>query len=345
MSLKAQLDDPRSPLRGFFLAHLSNTSGMRSLFKGAFVGALSVAPPKTKPYPSGEVGSAFGVRFALAFAPTTAGPAKPRQVGELRQQCIGDFVERLRALLERVEPEARVPAPADEELLCRFCYVLGVFDQVFRIGPRPELPIIQLPSTATADDLLALASAECIGDLCALVAAAQSTFQSLPRSSVVIGPAFAGSRDVGGADADLILDGCLVEVKTTTGSATAGDTLHQVVAYALLDYENKYGIEEVAIYSARQGALARKPLSQALHALAGRPVDVAKVRADLADWLQGDWPRTPEGAGQFAECLECHEPGLYLPIADRGGPYRVRCRACQQRTTVFIVDGTPIAGL
>lgn len=43
---------------------------------------------------------------------------------------------------------------------------------------------------------------------------------------------------IGSADADFLVDGCLVEVKTTKRPASRREDLYQLLGYALLDFEN-----------------------------------------------------------------------------------------------------------
>ena len=73
--------------------------------------------------------------------------------------------------------------------------------------------------------------------------------------SVVCGVSFDGSRFVGGADADLVLDGCLYDVKTTvTPRDKMPLNLRQVIGYALLDWNDALALKEVGFYFSRQSA-------------------------------------------------------------------------------------------
>jgi hypothetical protein len=72
------------------------------------------------------------------------------------------------------------------------------------------------------------------------------------RALVACGPTFAGSTDIGGADADFVIDGLLLDCKATTtrlGSAEIG----QLAGYLLLDYDDQYRITQVGLYLSRQG--------------------------------------------------------------------------------------------
>lgn len=122
-----------------------------------------------------------------------------------------------------------------------------------------------------------------------------------PRLHGKIRPTFAAS-ELCGADADLIVDGVLIELKTRLGSANRksgqrSDSLsladiYQVVGYTLFDTTNAFGIHTVALYSARFGALHRWPVQQMLDSVAGGPVDIAAERAKVWKLLAADNQRS-----------------------------------------------------
>jgi hypothetical protein len=79
---------------------------------------------------------------------------------------------------------------------------------------------------------------------------------TLPSATVTCGPEFAGSRDIGGADADFILDGLPLDCKATIMPRRLGaDEISQLAGYLLLGYPSQYGIRKVGLYLARQGAI------------------------------------------------------------------------------------------
>jgi hypothetical protein len=52
----------------------------------------------------------------------------------------------------------------------------------------------------------------------------------------------------GGADADLILGGLLLDRKSTIQPRRLGrDEIYQLAAYLLLDYDDEYGIDRVGL--------------------------------------------------------------------------------------------------
>lgn len=58
-------------------------------------------------------------------------------------------------------------------------------------------------------------------------------------------------------------------------------TVYQLISYALLDIEDRYRIEYVALYRARFGSAQRWPLQPLLTTLAGRPVELGRIRAEF----------------------------------------------------------------
>src|SRR4051812_7137778 len=74
---------------------------------------------------------------------------------------------------------------------------------------------------------------------------------------VTLAPAFAGSRDVGRADADWIAGSLLVDVKATKdpGKLPARD-IYQLAGYALLDYPDTHRLDRLGWYHARTGSLS-----------------------------------------------------------------------------------------
>jgi hypothetical protein len=73
--------------------------------------------------------------------------------------------------------------------------------------------------------------------------------------NLVLGPTFDGSLDVGGADADLIVDGLLIDFKSTAKCKLTSMILRQLISYWLLDYSDHYSVKEIGVYFARYGAL------------------------------------------------------------------------------------------
>lgn len=102
---------------------------------------------------------------------------------------------------------------------------------------------------------------------------------------MISNPVFAGSVDVGGADADLIIDTCLIDIKTTKSKGLDRKTAYQLVAYLLLDYENQYRIDSLGFYLSRIPALIVWPADEAIAAMSNGLETVNSLRNDLKDFL------------------------------------------------------------
>ena len=97
-----------------------------------------------------------------------------------------------------------------------------------------------------------------IADIQALLEIAR---KQLRLTNPRFGPTFGiGSNWIGGADADIIDNGCLIDVKCVK-NITATAFVRQTIAYALLDVDNEHHLDSVGIYLARQGILWKIPLA------------------------------------------------------------------------------------
>ena len=97
---------------------------------------------------------------------------------------------------------------------------------------------------------------ELVADCQALLETAR---HKLNLSNPMFGPTFSASSWIGGADADIIDGGCLIDVKCVTKPSSA-KFVTQIIAYALLDVKNEHDLDSVGIYLARQGILWKIPL-------------------------------------------------------------------------------------
>lgn len=205
----------------------------------------------------------------------------------------------------------------DPELLARACWLFALCTEVYRSagralvsGPlarykgevrtprRFELPegLLALMAPAALEELLRLRE---VIESCLLPALAT---RSGPWR---LGPTFVGSKLVGAADGDLVAAGLLVDLKTTQG-ALKRDELQQLVSYALLDFDDEYLLDEVGIFTARYGYLARWRLSELVAELSDGELDVATAREQLREQL------TPRVSADGT--LPCRPPATWGPL-------------------------------
>lgn len=100
------------------------------------------------------------------------------------------------------------------------------------------------------------------------------------------GPVFVGSADLGGAEADFIVGGLLIDCKATTRPYTIHrSAVQQLAGYLLLDYDDVYGMDRVGLCLSRQGALITWNVPEFLDALGAR-VPLPRLRTLLRDHLR-----------------------------------------------------------
>ncbi|MEU6381697.1 hypothetical protein [Streptomyces sp. NPDC046909] len=211
----------------------------------------------------------------------------------------------------------------------------------------------QDPDGFTLDRLLVLPRPEVVGDVVQQIErAAESELgprrqQSLPGHCVA-GPGFPGQQI--GADADLVVDGLLLDFKSTTlVRELSQHTLWQLLGYLLLDREDRYRIDSVGIYLTRRGTLVHWSVPDFLNLLGARRRDLPVLRAAVAQLLaRCEAGRPPGGLREQraveelltdlapnprpGHCLVCS--GLIPSAASRGTSRRYCSTWCTKRSSV-----------
>jgi len=310
MSLTAELDKKEGPVTRWFNDWLPNAKPISTDWNARLKSASTLRPDTDQRIP-GTVGTAFDYRLRYSLAvtplhelraasgihlldpqrdrrrPTRVAPdrflALPRAPLASAAPIIGlidEFERELSAVLAELAPVGRALDDGQEQLLCRYCYLLGLFEELYRAGLRINSPLFSLERGATLDDALALAPQVWVDDLCALARLLSSHLPELAHEPLFLNPTFAGSGAIGGADADLISAGCLFDVKTTVDPKfTRTRLLYQLLGYVLLDYDDAYEIRAVGIYLSRQGLLIKWPLAELLATLLdGKSMALAELR-------------------------------------------------------------------
>lgn len=139
-----------------------------------------------------------------------------------------------------------------------YSVVLAWFEIVFRSNARSvAAPLREIQTcidpVATVEYLRQQVNPILVEDLVILVSHAPDVWQFVGDQKYFLNPIFDGSFNVGGADADWIVDHTLYECKVTIKKRPfSRRTLLQTIGYALLDYNNRYAISKIGWYYPRQ---------------------------------------------------------------------------------------------
>ncbi len=299
MALTALLDVKRSPVRRFMDRELPAAAPVCKEANAAVRAGRSGDPPLA-PGPgvdSGLVGTA--VEYVLPIPhgsvrkPLMA-PAPTRELADLRLQTAELAVAELRRLGGLAEPliGPALERAADCALVC------ARLEQRRRIGGNTAHEL-RLPDPAVGVGLVggldgaieaALASAETRVDLVALLEAGLiDTADLYSADALAIGPSFALSGAVDGADADVIADGTLIDFKTGKGRSLVGaKEIYQLIGYALLDIDDRYKITGVAIHALRWRSRWTVTLDDLLLRLSGVQRNLGEWRTIFAETLGAD---------------------------------------------------------
>jgi hypothetical protein len=175
----------------------------------------------------------------------------------------------------------------DEVQLLRYCLALATFESLSRGGDavRGYIPPRFTAPDQSVEELLNDASDDCIADLLKLSTKFYENYGDLIQLPATINPTFSLGGIVGGADADIIVNGCLIDIKTTLNPFSDKDPtfpLYQLIGYVLLDENDKLHIDEVGVYFSRQATLIKWPLTSFLQKVSGNTgTDIRVVREEL----------------------------------------------------------------
>ena len=304
MSLTSELNR-RSPVSQFIRSHFPNIPKIvRAENKQAAGTEPILAPAGTAPRTLADLGMATDYRIRFNYPEMDLEATKARQAGALLEffvnterplpdpsqdiyevvpgHILDGFFYELKNFLTLVRPDQEVLNPSDEATLCRYCYIMAMMEEGLRSGvihaglmwqPRDVAEFISKPPEWILDDIAAQN---------ALYREAMAEFLNQPAT---LNPTFKGSADVDGADADLIVGGCLIELKSSRRNLASKD-LYQAIGYCLLDYEDEHGINALAVYRSRHGINHCWEIDDFLIQAMQRPELLTSVRDKLRQTLQ-----------------------------------------------------------
>jgi hypothetical protein len=323
MSLTSALRNRKSPVSRFLLESFPDVRPLQKAWRESVATARTIRPIVPPEPPWGTIGQAIDYRLRYYFGVTppeslVAGLGAsfltgirrvrrsdevvavvyqydprigPSTVQDNWQNLVSDFFRQVAEVTRRLQPVGRRLPRSQEDLLCRYCFVLALFEELYRVGLIPSSPLLMVGPSATVSDLLSLAN-RWVSDLRELSWAFIRGHAGLLSRQAVLNPTFGGSAEVGGADADVIVDRYLIEFKTTISPVTLQRIwFDQMLGYVLLDYDDAYALEGIGIYLTRQAMLIRWSLKEILDTLCvSRTRSLAGVRAGFREAV-GQMPR------------------------------------------------------
>jgi hypothetical protein len=293
MSLTDLLTQP-GPVRDFVQGTLPHVHIVNEAWRRAGPPALLPRATSFDRYPFDLVGMAFDYRLRYFFGtpPTdslVAGAGARRlsaagHVGLTLALEFGSFAHEVDGWLARERPVGRLLDAASEAHLARICFVLSLYEAHAR---RPAEECNWPRPADVGSDLLGVVPDAAVVDLVDLATAFALTHGHLLALPHVANPRFAGTPDVGGADADIVIGSTLIEIKTTLRRKPLPWWTHQLAGYVLLDYQDQLAITDVGFLLTRVPRLLVWPVGEFFGMLAGRRVDVARLRANFRNVLSG----------------------------------------------------------
>jgi hypothetical protein len=133
--------------------------------------------------------------------------------------------------------------------------------------------------------MLNLLEPEIVADVLLLSEKFHTNNRAMLQSSrkAVLGGSLAGSKDVGKADFDLVVDGCLFDFKSTAMPRVTTENLRQLIGYWLLDYNDSLRIRFVAVGLVRHGHVQKYSIR---HDLLSNKSSISAIRQEFRKGLR-----------------------------------------------------------
>jgi hypothetical protein len=262
--------------------HLPNSTALVRNYLHQVAGLAHPVQPIDVKHPDwSALGHAIDFRLRLSLGSSLGAPvstgidavggpmplrgAPPRPIRTALHRAGQDLLSAVNAYLDRA-------GGLGDDALCRLCFVAAYYEDIYRTGEiRRYSMLADATPTTTLDDLTAAVPGYAIDDIGRQMKLAEepfAPFRALPAKARICGPDFRGSQDIGGADADFILGGLLLDCKAAIQPRRLGrDEIYQLAGYLLLDYDDQYGINRVGLYLSRQRALIVWNVPDFLHLL------------------------------------------------------------------------------
>ena len=303
VSLTRHLSDPKSAVRVWFARRLPHTKPLVSEANRALrtPGTSTSAVVASGVLDSGPalpatandqrlVGTTLDllVRTTLADEGWSAAPTR----GALRIAAEGAaeaimIASEISDRLRRLTPAWLTPTAPEWREVAALCVLLARFEQAGRSHHATLWVVERLHSVAPTIDAYAVALVDQrdVADTAAAAPAVAADHADLRLAQpLLLGPTFALSGALGGADADLIAGGLLLDLKAAaTTRIVRGEGLWQLAGYALADTHDSFTLRDVGISALRWRSRWVITLDELLSRLAGQSVGTSDLRHEFAE--------------------------------------------------------------
>jgi hypothetical protein len=203
-----------------------------------------------------------------------------------------ELIQHLSTLLASCKPAA-LGGPEAEHRLAEACLLLAMYEECYRRPPMPDWPLPAAGPEAGLSALLCLCREAETADVARL---AEIAIERQPRllrgAEVVLNPTFAGSAQIGGGDADLVVRQRLIDIKTVKEpTQRVRERVWQLTGYVLLDWDDQHHLEEAGLYFARHGVCMWWPLQEMIDHMAGESLSLTELRDGFRE-IVGELPRS-----------------------------------------------------
>ena len=270
-----------TPIREFVAYHAAVTlQGNWSIPRNSAYGSPVIVFDESSGKELAELRSIDGIGRTIRLPIETAHEYKNAETFAMFSRNLDTLTSEICTVGQRLEEDK-------ENELNRYCYVLALLEQIFRVGPSINSPLLER-KFMNVDELLGIPPRNCITDLCNLSWTFYDNFKHLLSLPHILNPNFEGSLSIpGGADADLIVDGTLIDIKTTKKREIDRDWLWQLMGYVLLDYSDKHKIRGIGLYMARQCLFIRWSMKEVLAFLfKGKPKSLEQLRGEFKETVK-----------------------------------------------------------
>ncbi|WNM32742.1 UvrD-helicase domain-containing protein [Streptomyces sp. Li-HN-5-11] len=287
LALTHQLRFKDAPVTAFLRRHLPGVEAVRRDYLSRLAGLPYPVQPLDVHAPAWDcLGHAidYRLRMLLGQLPGQAvvlgvkefdGDVPQPVAGMLRETAREAVLAAGEEMLQRFAQWRHNPAQATDEQRTRLAFVAAQYERTFRSGQLTRDNMLAgADEHTTLDDLMRQVPRYVVEDIAEQMSLAHKPFAPflhLPENRRICGPTFDGSADIGGADADYILDGLLLDCKATIHPRSIGAAeIYQLAGYLLLDYTDTFAIDRVGIYLSRQGGLITWAVTDFLTMLGAR---------------------------------------------------------------------------